>query len=192
MLQGIDKSGVSQEYFIIFTRQEAVKNQPHNWANIQGGWTGPGDNNIDTDPNFIDVNNPDPNLRDYHLWPHSACIDAGDNNSVPTDVSDLDNDGNTTEPLPWDLDSRARIVDGDCNSTDTVDMGAYEFSYAYMGDFDNQCDVDMIDYAILSSAWLTKEGESGWNPLCNIHMPADNSIDMLDLNVFIKYWLAGK
>jgi hypothetical protein len=71
-------------------------------------------------------------------------------------------------------------------------MGAYEFSYAYIGDFDSQCDVDIVDFAILSSAWLTEEGEPGWNPVCNINIPVDNSIDRLDLAVLVKYWLAGK
>ncbi|MHC4675641.1 MAG: LamG-like jellyroll fold domain-containing protein [Planctomycetota bacterium] len=37
---------------------------------------------------------------DLHLVPGSKCIDAGDNNSVPPDVADLDGDGNTTEQTP--------------------------------------------------------------------------------------------
>ena len=36
-------------------------------------------------------------------------------------------------------------VDGDFNETKIVDMGAYEFSFASICDFDGQCDVDFID-----------------------------------------------
>jgi len=63
---------------------------------------------------------PDAASADYHLLPTSPCIDAGDNWAVPADTTDLDGDGNTTEPIPFDLDGNPRIVG------DAVDMGAYE------------------------------------------------------------------
>ncbi|MBA7484808.1 hypothetical protein ES707_20339 [subsurface metagenome] len=80
--------------------------------------------NIDADPMFFDASNPDPSLRDYHLRPGSPCIDAGDNNSIPADTADLDNDGNTTEPLPFDIDTDVRISGG------IVDMGSDEAIWA--------------------------------------------------------------
>jgi hypothetical protein len=90
-----------------------------------------GSSNIDQDPNFVDANGldgiagtEDDNLRLSH---GSPCIDVGDNEAVPFDTADLDGDGNTVEPIPWDLDGRPRISDGDCNDSNIVDMGAYEF-----------------------------------------------------------------
>jgi hypothetical protein len=71
-------------------------------------------------------------------------------------------------------------------------MGAYEFSYAYAGDFDGQCDVDYDDFAILASAWLTADGWPYYNPACDISVPADNRIDKADLRVLTSNWLAGK
>ncbi|UCF42416.1 MAG: right-handed parallel beta-helix repeat-containing protein [Planctomycetota bacterium] len=97
------------------------------------GWTGAfgGAGNHGDDPLFVDadgaddiVGTEDDNLR---LSAGSACIDAGANAAVPADSPDLDNDGNTTEPIPWDLDGQARFVDGDYNDTIIVDMGAYEY-----------------------------------------------------------------
>ena len=82
--------------------------------------------NIDADPNFFDPDNPDPNLRDYHLRPGSPCIDAADNSSVPADTTDLDGDGNTTEPIPFDIDGDVRFNDGDSNGSAIVDMGSDE------------------------------------------------------------------
>lgn len=128
---------------------------------------------------------------DLHLRNNSSCIDAGDNAFVPVDANDLDDDGNTSELIPYDLDSRARIVDGDCNSVSTVDMGAYEFSYMYLGDFNGGCNIDFADFAILASAWLTTDGQAGWNNGCDIALPADDIINEKDLEIFADNWLTG-
>ena len=161
------------------------------YSDVEGGWTGTG--NIDTDPCFVDPNGPDgiagtddDNLR---LLSGSPCIDAGNNDSVPPDYADLDGDSNTTEPTPLDLDNFPRFRDGDCNGSNIVDMGAYEFSYAYIGDFDNQCDVDFQDFAILADAWLIEEGQTGYNPICDISQPINQRIDMSDLEIFCEHWL---
>jgi len=98
------------------------------YSNVQG--TRPGVGNIDSDPCFVD-----PSSDDYHLLFNSPCIDAGDNAALPPDTTDLDGDGNTTEPIPWDLDGNPRFFD-DIFTVDTgngtppiVDMGAYEYTY---------------------------------------------------------------
>ncbi|MFL5801117.1 MAG: MBG domain-containing protein, partial [Roseiflexaceae bacterium] len=92
---------------------------------IQGGYIS-GTNILDADPRFVDPNGtdnsigtPDDNL---HLQPSSPAIDAGDNASIPADTIDADNDGNRSEPAPFDLDGRSRVVNG------IVDMGVYEWS----------------------------------------------------------------
>ena len=107
---------------------------------VQGGtgqpWFGTGC--IDTDPHFVDPDGPDDDPdtwwdNDFRLVQTSLCIDAGDNASVPADTLDLDDDEDTTEPLPWDSDGAPRFVDVPCtadagNGTPpVVDMGAYEF-----------------------------------------------------------------
>jgi hypothetical protein len=43
----------------------------------------------------------------------------------------------------------------------------------------------------LASAWLTAPEDAQWNPACDISIPADNSVDVLDLAVFVDSWLAG-
>ena len=94
-------------------------------SNIQGGWTGAGISNIDADPLFVDPLGPDgvPGTEDddLRLQLGSPCIDAGDNTAVPADTLDLDGDGDTTEPIPFDLYGDPRIVGV------SVDVGAYEF-----------------------------------------------------------------
>ncbi len=66
-----------------------------------------------------------------------------------------------------------------------------EFNYAYMGDFDHDCEVDFDDFAVLAQAWLTEAGDVQWNPACDIGVPDDSSINMPDLHVFVENWLAG-
>ncbi len=151
------------------------------YSDVQGGW--PGTGNINADPLFVDIEGPDniigtadDNLR---LSADSPCIDTGDNASVPSGIT-------------ADFDSRPRIADGDCNDTQIVDMGPYEFSFIYAGDFDGRCDVDFYDFAVLASAWLTEDGQAQYNPACDISIPADNYIDRSDLRVFTGYWMAGK
>jgi hypothetical protein len=100
------------------------------YSNVQGGWPGVG--NIDADPCFVEPGYWDANgvwvEGDYRLLPDSPCIDAGDNNSLPPDITDVDGDGDTNEPLPWDLDGNPRVVEGDGDGIAVVDMGAYEAS----------------------------------------------------------------
>ncbi|MHC4460696.1 MAG: right-handed parallel beta-helix repeat-containing protein [Planctomycetota bacterium] len=180
------------------------------YSDAQGGWEAVysvgssilwGAGNIDADPCFVDAGYRDANATpedanddfwvdgDYHLLPGSPCIDAADNNSVPADTADLDGDGNTDEPTPWDLDSHPRIIDGDCSDTVIVDMGPYEFAWAYIGDFDGQCDVDFADFAVFGLTWLSEDGEPQYNPACDISIPADNYIDWFDLAVLSDNWL---
>ncbi|MHC4218864.1 MAG: right-handed parallel beta-helix repeat-containing protein, partial [Planctomycetota bacterium] len=95
--------------------------------------------NIDVNPRFVDAYGPDGTAGtgddDLSLDTGSPCIDAGDNTAVPADAGDVDDDGNTTEPVPLDLAGNPRFVDA-VNYPDTgvpgnghaevVDMGAYE------------------------------------------------------------------
>ena len=109
---------------------------------------------IDADPLFVDATG-----EDDHLTAGSPCIDAADNTAVPPDSADVDDDGDTTERTPLDLDLNPRFVD-DPETEDTgvadppdypavVDMGAYEFQALVFGDCDGDGDVDGDDLAIL-------------------------------------------
>lgn len=69
--------------------------------------------NISTDP-FLQPFSP------FRLAVGSPAIDRGDPNLIRADVLDLDGDGDTQGPTPWDFDGRPRIQDA------TVDLGATE------------------------------------------------------------------
>jgi N-acetylneuraminic acid mutarotase len=58
-------------------------------------------------------------------------------------------------------------------------------------DIDGDGIVDFVDFAILSSAWMSQPGQPNWNPACDISNPKDNIIDWKDLAVFTEYWSTG-
>ncbi|MHC4737650.1 MAG: C10 family peptidase [Planctomycetota bacterium] len=58
------------------------------------------------------------------------------------------------------------------------------------GDIEPDCDVDFGDFAILGLAWLTVDGEPGYNSDCDISEPADDSIDWSDVKILTDNWLA--
>jgi hypothetical protein len=96
-----------------------------NYCCIQG-WSGElgGVGNFGDDPLFVDPDGPDDKIGteddDLRLRPNSPCINAGDNSALPADSSDLDGDGDAQEPVPFDIEGKARVLGG------TVDIGAYE------------------------------------------------------------------
>ena len=95
------------------------------------------ENSASTDPaGFVIINSirtidgpvfVDPGSNNYQPAPGSATIDAGDDSSVPADIFDLDNDGDTTEPVPFDAGGNPRFADAPGIPGSSVDIGAYEF-----------------------------------------------------------------
>ncbi|MBN1457103.1 MAG: hypothetical protein JW912_04550 [Sedimentisphaerales bacterium] len=61
----------------------------------------------------------------------------------------------------------------------------------YPGDFEPDGDVDLEDFAVLAKAWLAQDGQSHYDPICDIDGSSDGSINILDLAVFVQNWLAG-
>ena len=113
-------------------------------------WVG-GTGNINADPNFVDADNPELDLKDFRLNPGSPCIDAGNNTAI-------------TAGIFTDLDGNPRVVDdpdtpdtGITFSDLTVDMGAYEFEFdpcPVEGDINCDGIVDLNDLSILCANWL--------------------------------------
>ena len=75
------------------------------YCDIEGGWVGPGSNNIDQDPCFLGGNA-------YPLKNTSPCIDTANNSYGITE----------------DLEEALRPIDGNGDAIATCDMGCYEYN----------------------------------------------------------------
>jgi len=117
---------------------------------------------IGGDPCFINPSDP----NDYHLDPNSPCIDAGD---------PAFDDFNET-----DIDGEFRIMDGDFNGTDIVDIGADEL-YWPKCDYDKSEIVNFVDFSFFANAW------QDYND--TIDLDGDSFVDINDLILFCNDWL---
>ncbi len=156
------------------------------YSDVQGGWTGSG--NIDADPLFVDPDN-----GDYRLASGSPCIDAGNNWGVPIDANDYDQDGNTAELFPVDLDGNPRFnadeadFDPGCGVPVVVDMGAYEYQFnpveeVIFADLNADGVVGILDLLGVLAAW----GDPGTNCLADLDI--DGDVDIFDLLTLLAHW----
>ena len=123
-----------------------------NWETPLGSDDG---NNIDENPSFGCVGS-----DDYRLDLHSPCIDAGNDDALPADTTDLDNDGNTTEDIPLDIDGDPRVAG------DNVEIGADEigFDCGCLGDLNGDGWLSPTDQSALVSLLLPWQSASYWMP----------------------------
>lgn len=128
------------------------------YCDIQGGWSGYG--NINADPLFANAAS-----SDYHLLPGSPCIEAGDPNFIPG-------------PNDVDMDGQPRVVGS------RVDIGADEF--AYIGDFDFNGSVNMLDFAMFAAHWP----EISCGACGGADLTGDGEVGLDDLREFVANWLA--
>jgi len=141
--------------------------------------------------------NADPRLRnpaagDFTLQLTSPGIDAGSSPLVPSDVADLDGDGDVSEPLPWHFGGPDRISD-DPLTPDTgvnaglgvVDIGAYEFRRTCVADFAEPITVIDFDDVL---AFLTAFG--GMDPIADLAPPI-GEFDFDDILAFLTAFGAG-
>ncbi len=146
--------------------------------------------NIRVDPLFIRNTSPGPDGQwgtadddygDLRLRSGSPCIDAGRNADVPADTADVDGDGNTTEPLPFDLGGGPRVM------YQRVDMGAYEYRYRGPADADRDADVDIVDFLFFRACFAGPNGPAPAVAICEqADHDGDGDVDLDDFLVFSR------
>ena len=112
------------------------------------------------------------------------------NNPASGTFYDPDNDGNSLASLgvhehwnnPTDKQYSRNLGTGN---------GIELLALPIPGDFNEDNDVDLYDFAILARAWLSSSGDDNWNPDCDISEPNDNVIDAKDLEILTNNWQKG-
>lgn len=122
--------------------------------------------NLAGDPLFADAAG-----GDLRLTAGSPAIDAGSNAAALQAA---------------DMDGRVRILDGNCDGTAIVDMGAYEYQ-AVAGDVNDDCGVDLYDLTSMSGMWLLEN----CTPCGGADLNLDNKVDLSDLEALAREWLAA-
>lgn len=95
--------------------------------------------------------------------------------------------------VAWGNNDYGQCSVPDGNSFYAMDAGGYH-SLAIswrVEDVNGDGRLDMTDFAIMASAWMSSPPESSWNPFCDLSAPADNLVDWLDLAYIMESWLAG-
>lgn len=166
------------------------------------GWTGAlgGIGNFGDDPLFVDPIGPDglagTGDEDLHLAPGSPCIDRGQNWRVAFDRPDIDNDGNTNERIPFDLDWEGRFFndpntpDNACDEAAPVDLGAYEVGgtgpQPCLCDLTGDRAVDLADLSCLLASYGAEHADPDFNPQCDLD--CDGTVALADLAELLGHY----
>jgi len=72
-----------------------------------------------------------------------------------------------------------------------LDNMVYSFycPYALTGDLDGNCKLDLEDLTILAIAWLSSSGDPAWNPTCDLAIPPDGIVNLMDFSILASNWL---
>lgn len=153
------------------------------WSGALGGTGNTGQAPLLVNPPGADgvIGTSDDDLR---LKLESPCIDAGDASGVAPDFLDVDQDGDTSEPLPIDIGWNDRFV------RFGVDIGAYEF-YEFpplLGDLNCDWEVNSLDIDPFLLAVQDPAAYAAAYPDCDrgrADTNQDGAIDGFDIDAFV-------
>jgi hypothetical protein len=140
------------------------------YSDIEGLATYAGTGNVAIDPSFLDATS-----SDYRIG-NCLAIDIGDDGELAADLADLDNDGSTSDVLPFDVADWTRIQNG------VPEFGAYEHC---VGDVDFDGLVGFDDLLALNSNWGPCAGTCAQ---CPWDINRDGTVGFADQLAVLSSW----
>jgi hypothetical protein len=165
---------------------------------MQGGSAvGGGVGVISADPMFVDKRGPDLIYGtlddDLHLLSYSPCRDAGANGLTPSDVYDLDGDGDRLEPLPFDFEGADRFTEdfwmiaAGSGVAPLVDMGAFEaMPSECQPDLDPNGVLDIFDFLAFQNLFVLQDPRADFD-----HSTGVGVFDIFDFLVYQTLFTRG-
>jgi parallel beta-helix repeat protein len=129
--------------------------------------------NINDEPGFAYTTEPNnmPVVGNYHLAYNSPCIDTGDSDEYTDEV---DMDGELRGYGDW--------VDRGADEAYSCDEDLTEDDVFNPLDWNADGLVNLEEFTVFSSAWLTEDPNIYFNPLCDLD--TDDNVDLADLLIF--------
>jgi len=151
------------------------------FCDIQGGWSGTGSNNVNVGPLFCD-----PGSGNFRLQDGSPCINAGNDANVPIDFTDIDDDGNSLEDLPWDLIKFSPRKFDAIAGGQFVDMGAFENPHNQACPFDLSGDgaVGLPDLSMLMVCF----GGPALGSCAAADFNCSGTVDLSDISILLLHF----
>ena len=172
-------SGVLSGFYNLIGNGE---NQTGLLDDVAGNQVGTSDSPID--PGLGDWMEFDNGLWGYSLSYDSPAYNAGNMSLLPADLTDMDGDGDTVEPIPFDIAGNDRVYGV------AVDIGAYECQTPYLlpGDANLDGKVDGSDVTILAANWQTGVLNTQYATWSMGDFNGDGRVDGSDVTILAGNW----
>lgn len=91
-------------------------------------------------------------------------------------------------PLWWDDDTFFPFYPYYATAVPNIRLKSEAGGEIIIGDFVQNCSVDIVDLVLFCDSWLSSPGEPDWCPQCDISGPPDDLINEADFANFAEHW----
>ncbi len=92
------------------------------------------------------------------------------------------------DPLGWDDYTFYPFYPHYATAVPNIRLRSEAGGEPIIGDFVQNCSVDIVDLVVFSNAWLSRLGDPDWCPQCDISDPQDALINEFDFAPFANHW----
>ncbi len=142
---------------------------------------------FDAEPQSLYISNSGAGLLNWKITCGCNWLGADPNSGSSTASPDEVLLTTDTSSLTWGSYS-CQLTISSPDAANTPQTVQVDLNIIIKADFDADGDVDLVDFGVFVLAWLTAQGQEGYNLVCDIAEPYD-FIDEADLAAFAENWL---